>query len=44
VTLSAPEGETVITYSGASELASGIYFYRFLQGSRMETGRVAVVR
>jgi hypothetical protein len=44
VTLSAPEGETVITYSGASELASGIYFYRFLQGSRTETGRVAVVR
>jgi len=44
VTLSAPEGEAVISYSGASELASGIYIYRFQQGSRMETGRVAVVR
>ncbi|MCK5842814.1 MAG: T9SS type A sorting domain-containing protein, partial [Candidatus Sabulitectum sp.] len=44
VTLSASSGETVITYTGASELASGIYFYRFQQGSRTETGRVAVVR
>ena len=44
VTLSASSGETVIAYAGASELASGIYFYRFQQGSRTETGRVAVVR
>ena len=44
VTLQASSGETVITYAGASELASGIYFYRFQQGSRTETGRVAVVR
>ncbi len=44
VTLSSSSGETVVTYSGASELASGIYFYRFQQGSRTETGRVAVVR
>ncbi|MCK5786871.1 MAG: T9SS type A sorting domain-containing protein [Candidatus Sabulitectum sp.] len=44
VSLSASSGETVITYAGASELASGIYFFRFQQGSRMETGRVAVVR
>ena len=44
VTLSASSGETVVTYTGASELASGIYFYRFQQGSRTETGRVAVVR
>lgn len=44
VTLAASSGETVISYTGASELASGIYFYRFQQGSRMETGRVAVVR
>ena len=42
--ISAPSGETVVAYSGASELASGIYFYRFQQGSRTETGRVAVVR
>ncbi|MCK5133476.1 MAG: T9SS type A sorting domain-containing protein [Candidatus Sabulitectum sp.] len=44
VTLPASSGETVITYAGASELASGIYFYRFQQGSRTETGRVALVR
>jgi hypothetical protein len=44
VNASAPSGETVVTYAGASELASGIYFYRFQQGSRTETGRVAVVR
>jgi hypothetical protein len=44
VSMTAPSGETVITYTGASELASGIYFYRFQQGSRTETGRVAVVR
>ncbi|MCD4707184.1 MAG: T9SS type A sorting domain-containing protein [Candidatus Sabulitectum sp.] len=44
LTLSASSGETVISYTGASELASGIYFYRFQQGSRLETGRVAVVR
>ena len=44
VSLSAPSGEAVLTYAGASELASGIYFYRFQQGSRTETGRVAVVR
>ncbi len=44
VNMTAPSGETVITYTGASELASGIYFYRFQQGPRTETGRVAVVR
>ena len=44
VPFSASSGETVLTYSGASELASGIYFYRFQQGARLETGRVAVVR
>lgn len=44
VDLGAPSGETVVTYAGASELASGIYFYHFQQGSRTETGRVAVVR
>ncbi len=44
VTLQASQGETVLTYPGASELSSGVYFYRFQQGSRTETGRVAVVR
>jgi hypothetical protein len=44
VDLQASPGETVVTYAGASELASGVYFYRFQQGSRTETGRVAVVR
>ena len=44
VSFSTSSGETVLTYSGASELASGIYFYRFQQGARLETGRVAVVR
>ena len=44
VTLSASSGESVVTYSGASELASGVYMYRFQQGSRTEIGRVAVVR
>lgn len=44
VTLSASSGESVVAYSGASDLASGVYIYRFNQGSRTETGRVAVVR
>ncbi|PIE51894.1 hypothetical protein CSA37_09630 [Candidatus Fermentibacteria bacterium] len=44
VALTAPAGEAVVTYSGASKLASGVYFFRFSQGSRTETGRVAVVR
>lgn len=44
LSLSAPQGEAVVTYAGASELSSGVYFYRFQQGSRTETGRVAVVR
>jgi hypothetical protein len=37
-------GEVTLTYQGASELASGIYFYRFAQGSHVETGKFAAVR
>lgn len=37
-------GEATLAYPGASELASGTYFYRFTQGGRVETGSFAVVR
>jgi len=37
-------GETTLAYPGASSLASGTYFFRFNQGSRIETGSFAVVR
>jgi hypothetical protein len=37
-------GEVTLAYPGASSLASGIYFFRFNQGSRIETGSFAVVR
>jgi hypothetical protein len=37
-------GETTLTYQGASELASGVYFYRFAHGSHVETGKFAAVR
>ncbi len=39
-----PAGEAVLSYTGASELASGIYFYRLVQGGTAFTGRFAVVR
>jgi len=41
---SVESGEATLAYLGASELASGNYFYRFTQGSRVETGSFAVVR
>lgn len=37
-------GEVTLAYPGASELATGRYFYRFTQGGRLETGSFAVVR
>lgn len=37
-------GETVLVYTGAGELASGIYFYRLVRGEHVESGRFAVVR
>ncbi|MFO7625964.1 MAG: T9SS type A sorting domain-containing protein [Candidatus Fermentibacteraceae bacterium] len=37
-------GERVIVYTGAGELASGIYFYRLVRGENVESGRFAVVR
>ena len=37
-------GEVTLSYTGAADLASGVYFYRFAQGSRVETGSFAVVR
>lgn len=37
-------GEAMISYRGASELATGIYMYRFSQSGRVETGKFAVVR
>jgi hypothetical protein len=37
-------GEATLAYPGASDLASGTYFYRFSQGGRVETGSFAVVR
>ena len=37
-------GEVTLAYSGASDLASGTYFFRLSQGSRTETGSFAVVR
>ena len=40
----AGSGETTLAYSGASDLASGTYFFRFSQGGRVETGSFAVVR
>jgi len=39
-----PSGEAVVPYEGASELASGVYFYRLAQGGAAWTGRFAVVR
>jgi hypothetical protein len=39
-----PTGEAVIPYIGASELATGVYFYRLAQGGTAWTGRFAVVR
>ncbi len=37
-------GERVLVYTGAGELASGIYFYRLVRGEHVESGRFAVVR
>jgi len=37
-------GEATLTYTGASELATGMYIYRFAQGNHVETGKFAVVR
>jgi hypothetical protein len=39
-----PSGERVLAYTGAGELASGIYFYRLVRGEHVESGRFAVVR
>ena len=33
-----PPGEATLAYAGASDLASGVYLYRFAQGERVETG------
>ena len=41
---SVDRGEATLAYSGASDLASGTYFFRFRQGGRIETGSFAVVR
>jgi hypothetical protein len=41
---SVASGEATLAYPGASNLASGTYFFRFNQGSRIETGSFAVVR
>lgn len=37
-------GEVTLSYPGASDLASGTYFFRYSQGDRVETGSFAVVR
>jgi hypothetical protein len=37
-------GEVTLTYQGASELAGGVYFFRFAQGSHVETGKFAALR
>lgn len=39
-----PQGERVLVFTGAGELASGIYFYRLVRGEHVESGRFAVVR
>lgn len=38
------QGEETLAYTGASDLASGSYFFRLSQGGRVETGSFAVVR
>ncbi len=37
-------GERVLVYTGAGDLASGIYFFRLARGGHVESGRFAVVR
>lgn len=39
-----PPGESVVSYPGASGLATGVYMYIFTQGGDAWTGRFAVVR
>ena len=39
-----PAGESVVSYPGASGLATGVYMYIFTQGGDAWTGRFAVVR
>ncbi|MCK5064470.1 MAG: T9SS type A sorting domain-containing protein [Candidatus Fermentibacteraceae bacterium] len=37
-------GETTLAYTGASSLASGVYFFRFSFGNTVKTGSFTVVR
>ncbi|HQH79363.1 MAG TPA: T9SS type A sorting domain-containing protein, partial [Synergistaceae bacterium] len=37
-------GERVLVYTGAGDLASGIYFFRLVRGGHVESGSFTVVR